>query len=78
MKSVLRAKADFETHHIEGIARMGNVPFNCPLVSHVMGDLWQGGVEHDLNLQDRFEHVISLYPWEQRSEERRVGKECRL
>jgi hypothetical protein len=28
-------QADLTSHHIEGIAREGNVPFNVPLITHV-------------------------------------------
>jgi hypothetical protein len=57
-------KADFESHHIEGIAREGNIKFSCPLISHVEGNLWQGGCREDVSLGGKFKHIISLYPWE--------------
>ncbi len=57
-------QADFESHHIEGIAREGNVPFSAPLISQVEGNLWQGGCINGVNLGGKFKHIISLYPWE--------------
>lgn len=56
--------ADLEAHHIEGIAREGNVPFDVPLISHIVGDLWTGGCIGGARLPDDFVHVVSLYPWE--------------
>lgn len=56
--------ADFESQHIEGFAREGNTPFSCPLISQIDGNLWQGGCINGVSLMDKFEHVISLYPWE--------------
>jgi hypothetical protein len=53
--------ADLTTHRIEGIARMGGIPFSVPIVSRVVGDLWQGGAP--TVLPSYFRHVLSLYPW---------------
>ena len=55
---------DLETHHIEGIAREGNTPFQCPLITPIHDNLWQGGCINGVDLQGYFKHVISLYPWE--------------
>lgn len=59
-----KLQSDLETHHIEGIAREGNTPFACPLITHVEGNLWQGGCRNGVSLQGQFKHIISLYPWE--------------
>lgn len=64
MTNAFNAATDFTTHHIEGIAREGNTPFICPLITQVEGNLWQGGCINGVSLGGRFEHVISLYPWE--------------
>ncbi len=57
--------ADLTTHRIEGIARMGNTPFNVPIVSQVEGNLWQGGTPAGVGyLPGHFEYVLNLYPWE--------------
>lgn len=55
---------DLTSHHIEGIAREGNVPFSVPLISHVIGNLWTGGCLNGVALPDDFAYVVSLYPWE--------------
>ena len=57
-------KADFTTHHIEGIAIHGNVPFSCPLITQIDDNFWQGGCENGVKLEGYFRHIISLYPWE--------------
>jgi protein-tyrosine phosphatase len=55
--------ADLNGHHIEGIAREGNRAFKVPLISHVQGNLWQGGCVPGVRLPDDFDFVVSLYPW---------------
>lgn len=57
-------EADFKSHYIEGIAVHGNTPFKAPLISHVVGNLWQGGCRDGVELPHDFKRVISLYPWE--------------
>ncbi len=57
-------QADLTSHHIEGIAREGNTPFSCPLITKVDDTLWQGGCDNGVNLHGVFRHIISLYPWE--------------
>jgi protein-tyrosine phosphatase len=56
--------ADFTSHHIEGIAREGNTPFDCPLITEIEPGFWQGGCRDGVSLAGKFKHVISLYPWE--------------
>lgn len=38
--------------------------FEADLISHVEGNLWQGGCIQDTKLDDDFVGVVSLYPWE--------------
>lgn len=64
MTDATNAMADFTSHHIEGIAHQGNTPFACPLITQVEGNLWQGGCIDGVSLGGKFQHVISLYPWE--------------
>lgn len=59
---------DLTSHHIEGIAVMGNVPFSVPLISDygtlAEGHLWQGGCIDGLTLVGRFDFIMSMYPHE--------------
>lgn len=64
MPNAAELQADLKTHHIEGIAREGNTPFSCPLISPVDETLWQGGCINGVSLQGYFKHIVSLYPWE--------------
>jgi protein-tyrosine phosphatase len=41
-----------------------DVDFDVPYMSHVTGNLWQGGCANGLVLPTNIEHVVSLYPWE--------------
>ena len=45
------------------VAQSGNY-FDAPLISHVEGNLYQGGCYEGIELAEGFKHVISLYPWE--------------
>lgn len=38
--------------------------FNVPLISHIEGNLYQGGCFDGAWLPDTIEYVVSLYPWE--------------
>lgn len=57
--------SDLTSHRIEGLARMavGDQHFECPLITQVDGNLWQGGVPPK-RLPDDFKFVVNLYPWE--------------
>src|SRR3990167_6848200 len=55
--------ADLNTHHIEGIARMGNKPFRVPLYSQITDNLWTGGCPRG-TAPEEFQFIVCLYPWE--------------
>ena len=58
---------------MSGIARAGNTPFDVPFISHIHGNLYQGGCSEDelhLQLPHFFKHLISMYPWERYKVER--------
>lgn len=50
---------------MRGVAVHGNTPFDVPYISQIDGNLWTGGCAHGLVLPQHFQHLISLYPWEQ-------------
>jgi protein-tyrosine phosphatase len=54
----------FAQHRITGWSNIGGHRIDCPLVSHVEGNLYQGGCMDGIPLPDEFEHVVSLYKWE--------------
>lgn len=58
----LDAMADLTSHYIQGIAVQGNTWFRCPLVTHVIDDLWQGGCP-SAGVPAYFRFVLNLYPW---------------
>jgi protein-tyrosine phosphatase len=49
---------------MRGIAYHGNTPFDVPFISHIVGNLWQGGCQDGLVLPPEIVHLVSLYPWE--------------
>lgn len=49
---------------MKGHAIHGNTPFDVPFISHIEGNLWQGGCQQGLDLPEFFMHLFSLYPWE--------------
>lgn len=61
MTDLAEQRADLATHHIEGFAVHGAMPFDVPLVSHICDNLWTGGCRDGVRLPDDFAHVVSLY-----------------
>lgn len=54
--------ADFESQHIEGFTREGNIQFSCPLFSQISENLWMGGCPRGDAPQ--FDTIIDLYDLE--------------
>ena len=60
---------DWRNRRMSGHARVAmekGLPsyFDVPMITHVEGNLWQGGCEQGLKLDDDFVRVVSLYQWE--------------
>src|SRR5256885_12877051 len=53
------------TQRMKGVTRIGGISFDVPYISHIEGNLYQGGCAAGLYLPKYIEHVVSLYPWEQ-------------
>lgn len=70
--------ADLETHRIEGFTKMSNEHFSVPLISEygeiLGGKLWQGGCIDGLAMHDRFDFILSLYPWEKYAIDERTNR----
>jgi protein-tyrosine phosphatase len=56
-------QADFESHPIQGYLHSGGY-IDCPLVSHIVDNLYVGGCIDGVDLGDHFTHIFSLYRWE--------------
>lgn len=56
---------DPRAERMRGVAIHGNTPFDVPWISHVHGNLWQGGCTTGLVLPKEIINVVSLYKWEQ-------------
>lgn len=61
---------DWRSRRMSGHARVAmerGLPsyFDVDMITHVVDNLWQGGCEQGLKLDDDFVKVVSLYPWEQ-------------
>ena len=55
---------DPTARRMKGIAYHGHTPFDVPIISHIQGNLWQGGCETGLVLPENIKRVLSLYRWE--------------
>jgi len=61
----IKLQYDPTRQRMSGIAIHGNTPFDVPFISKIADNLWQGGCRNGLILPKFFNHLISLYPWEQ-------------
>lgn len=60
---------DPTVQRMRGIATHGMVPFDVPYISHVIGNMYQGGCSTGLILPKHIKHVVSLYKWERYTSE---------
>lgn len=49
---------------MSGVATHGMTPFDVPFISHIEGNLYQGGTRQGLVMPHYIEHFVSLYMWE--------------
>lgn len=68
-KGHIKLGEDFMLHRVTGYvphaAMRGMDPnLDCPLITPVIDNLWQGGCFNGVRLPDGFDFVLSLYPWE--------------
>lgn len=59
-----RPGTDPFTHWVDGVARIGNTPFNMPAVAQVHENLYHGSYVNGLDMKPHFGAIVSLYPWE--------------
>lgn len=60
---VARKNTDPLKHIVVGEAIHGGT-FAMPVITHVKDNLWHGGFVYGIDLGDRFDTIVSLYPWE--------------
>ena len=62
----VKRDVDPMVQRFSGVAYHGDTPFDVPFISHIEGNLYQGGIDSSLKLKlpHFFKHVISVYPWE--------------
>ena len=75
MEEGVMQNADWRSHHIEGFAMAAlqrglDAQFSAPLISHIItfengAELHSGGCIGGVQLDETFNHVVSLYRWEQ-------------
>lgn len=65
LQTNVKVANDPTIQRMSGVATHGMTPFDVPFISHIEGNLWQGGCQQGLQLPHFIKHVISLYPWEQ-------------
>lgn len=66
LQTNVKKEVDPTIQRMTGVTNHGNIPFDVSFISHIEGNLWQGGIDQRLHLElpKFFKHVVSLYPWE--------------
>lgn len=59
----VREEVDPMIQRFDGVATHGMTPFDVPFISHIEGNLYQGGASPHLQLPHFFKHYISVAPW---------------
>lgn len=59
---------DPTVQRFRGVTVHGNIPFDCPFITHVEDNIYVGGCEAGLVLPQDIEHLVSLYMWEKYKE----------
>lgn len=62
---------DPRVRRIRAWSSHGNRPFDVPFITPLADNLWHGGVETGLVLPHEIVHVVSLYPWERYTTQKR-------
>lgn len=65
LQTNVRQDVDPMLVRMKGHAIHGNTPFDVPFISHIKGNLYQGGCQKGLQLPHFIKHLVSVYPWEQ-------------
>lgn len=64
LQTNVKQDKDPTVQRMSGYAIHGNTPFDVPFISHIEGNIWQGGCQTGLLLPHFFKSLVSLYPWE--------------
>lgn len=59
----VKQEVDPMIQRMSGTAVHGDTPFDVPYISHIEGNLYQGGSDPHLQLPHFFKHYISVAPW---------------
>jgi protein-tyrosine phosphatase len=60
----IQIRTDPIQRRMSGYTAHGGFYFEAPFISHIEGNLWQGGCQDGMILPEFIENVVSLYPWE--------------
>lgn len=61
--TAIEIRVDPLTQRMQGTTNHGGLDFDVPFISHIVGNLWMGGVRDGLVLPTQIRHVVSLAPW---------------
>ena len=61
LQTNVKKDLDPTIQRMSGIAYHGQTPFDVPFISHIEGNLWQGGCQNGLILPQFFKHINNLF-----------------